>query len=215
MCWPPPVSSSGQLHWLLRSLAHTHTQYVEYDMHTLTHSPLSWVYYMHASSTPLFHTSFQILLLSSTLFVLVSAQLCISCLSLSQTPEAALSLHTGTAATSRTHSQRPLIPWIRRTCRCEKHIYKHKSHSQRPCCYGDEITVMPDEAGITAWVKCEETNLNAHLLYTTVKKFSYIVFVSLKTFFVVVVFKCTKRTLTCKHKSHIHREGVMLMQKMV
>lgn len=168
---------------------------------------------MHASSTPLFHTSFQILLLSSTLFVLVSAQLCISCLSLSQTPEAALSLHTETAVTLHTHSQRLLIPWIRGTCRCEKHIYKHKSHSQRPCCYGDEITVMPDEAGITAWVMCEKTCERIYCTLSFKNTFSNIVFV---TFFVVVeVFKCTKRTLTCKHKSHIHREGVMLMEKMV
>lgn len=31
----------------------------------------------------------------------------------------------------------------------------------------------------------------------------------------VVVFKCTKSTFTCKLKSHTHREGVMLMDKMV
>jgi len=127
---------------------HTHRdrQYVEYDMHTLMHSPLSWVYYMHASSTPLFHTSFQILLLCLSLCL----HSCASAVCLSQTPEAALSLRTGTAATSHTHSQRPLIPWICGTRRCEKHIYKHKSHLLRPCCDGDEITVMPDDAGITA-----------------------------------------------------------------
>lgn len=63
---------------------HTQTQYVEYDIHTLTHSPLSPVYYIHASSTPLFHTSFQILLLSSTLSLSLCLHSCASAVRLSQ-----------------------------------------------------------------------------------------------------------------------------------